>query len=59
MIVKRVWLLAGLLCGAVAFGSGCVMKRTVTSGGTVVSEDYVVKRPIRDALTEKDNEKAH
>jgi hypothetical protein len=57
MIVKRFCLLVGLLCAVVTFGSGCVMKRTVTDGGAVVSENYVVKRPVRDALTEK--EKAH
>ena len=30
--------------------SGCVMKRTVTDGGSVVSEKYIVKRPLRDAV---------
>jgi hypothetical protein len=54
MIVKRISLVGGLLCGLLTFGSGCVMKRTVTDGGAVVSENYVVKRPIRDALAEKE-----
>ena len=34
-----------LLCS-----TGCVMKRTVTDGGSVVSEKYIVKRPIKDAI---------
>lgn len=40
--------LVGLL---IAFASGgCVMQRTVTENGNVVSQDYVVERPIRDAI---------
>ena len=31
------------------FSSGCVMKRTVTEGGSVVSESYYVKKPFGDA----------
>ncbi|HWB05304.1 MAG TPA: hypothetical protein VG796_19885 [Verrucomicrobiales bacterium] len=57
MIVKRFCLLGCLLCGLLVFGPGCVTKRTVSEGGSVVSENYVVKRPIRDALTA--SEKAH
>lgn len=45
-----------LLCGLTVIGSsGCVMKRTVTEGGGVVSEKYVVKRPLKEALAEKEN----
>jgi len=49
MIVKRSFLFGGLCC-LLALGPGCVMKRTVTDGGSVVSENYVVKRPIRDSI---------
>ncbi len=39
------------LCGLTLLcSSGCVMKRTVTDGGSVVSEKYIVKRPIKDAM---------
>jgi hypothetical protein len=30
--------------------SGCLTKRTVTEGGHTVSEDYVIKRPLKDAV---------
>jgi hypothetical protein len=55
MIAKRFCIVSGLLCLLTA-GPGCVMKRTVSEGGAVVSENYVVKRPIRDALVEKEKE---
>lgn len=31
--------------------SGCVTHRTVTSGGETISSGYVIKHPIRDALS--------
>jgi hypothetical protein len=45
-----------LLLGAclVLCSTGCVMKRTVTDGGQVVSESYYVDRPIRDAIKGED-----
>lgn len=57
MIAQRFCLTGCLLCGLLVLGPGCVMKRTVSEGSSVVSENYVVKRPIRDALTA--SEKAH
>ena len=30
--------------------SGCVVRRTVTKGGEVVTDHYVVKRPVKDAM---------
>lgn len=30
--------------------SGCLSQRTVTSNGEVISQDYVIKRPIKDAI---------
>ena len=48
---NRLPLCLGLLCGlTLLFSTGCVMKRTVTDGGSVVSEKYIVKRPIKDAI---------
>jgi hypothetical protein len=41
---------------AVLGSGGCVMKRTVTEGGAVVSEKYIVKRPLRDAPSEPNDE---
>ena len=41
----------GFLCGiTMLFASGCVTKRTVTEGGAVVAQGYVVKRPFLDRL---------
>lgn len=30
--------------------SGCLTQRTVKEGGQTVSQKYVVKRPIKDAI---------
>ena len=30
--------------------SGCLVRRTVTSGGQVVESNYAVKRPLKDAI---------
>ena len=35
---------------ALVFLSGCLMRQRVTSGGRVVEDGFVIKRPIRDAL---------
>ena len=35
---------------ATAFLTGCLMRQTVTSGGEVVKDGYVVKRPLKDAV---------
>jgi hypothetical protein len=37
---------------AVLGTSGCLTQRTVTQNGHVVSQDYIVNRPIRDAIRE-------
>lgn len=38
---------------AIALGcSSCLTQRTVSQNGHVVSQDYVVDRPIRDAIRE-------
>lgn len=41
------WLFA---CTLALLASGCLMKQTVTRNGQVMSEDYVVKRPLKDAI---------
>jgi hypothetical protein len=44
------------MCCVVALGcGGCLMQRTVTENGSVVSEGYVVERPIRDAIRKSDS----
>ena len=30
--------------------SGCLTQQTVTSNGEVISQDYVIKRPLKDAI---------
>lgn len=30
--------------------SGCLTQRTVKEGGQTVSQEYVIKRPIKDAI---------
>lgn len=30
--------------------SSCLTQRTVTQGGRTVKQDYVIKRPLKDAL---------
>jgi len=40
-----------MLALVAVFGtSGCLTQRTVTQNGHVVSQDYIVDRPIRDAI---------
>ena len=51
MVTKFPAIFPFLVCSLIAFGcGGCLMQRTVTENGHVVSEDYVVDRPIRDAI---------
>ena len=30
--------------------TGCLTKRTVTEGGHTVSQEYVIKRPLKEAI---------
>lgn len=41
--------IAATLLGA-AVVSGCLTRRTVTQNGRTVEKNYVIKRPIRDAV---------
>ena len=40
-----------LVTAAAVLSSGCLVRRTVTKGGSVVADRYVVKRPIKDAVS--------
>ena len=49
--MKLKWISNGLLATATAvILSGCLMRQTVTSGGEVIEDNYVIKRPLRDAV---------
>lgn len=44
-----------LLASAVAIlSSGCLTQQTVTSNGEVISQEYVIKRPFKDAIENSD-----
>ncbi len=36
--------------------SGCLTQETVTSNGEVISQDYVIKRPLKDAIENSENQ---
>ena len=40
---------------AVALLPSCLMRQTVTQNGQVLSSDYVVKRPLKDAIENSEN----
>jgi hypothetical protein len=49
--MKTKLILKCLLAAAMAVtSSGCLTQRTVTRGGHVVSQDYVFKRPMKEAI---------
>lgn len=49
--IRRI--LLSLVSLVLALGSSsCLTQRTVTQNGHVVSQDFVVDRPIRDAIRE-------
>ncbi len=37
-----------LVAAAAGLLSGCLVRRTVTKGGSVVTDRYVVKRPLKN-----------
>lgn len=46
-----------LLASSLAFlFSGCLTQETVTSNGEVISQDYVIKRPLKDAIENSENQ---
>lgn len=40
-----------LVAAASMLLTGCLVRRTVTKGGEVVTDRYVVKRPLKDAVS--------
>ena len=50
--MKRIHLFSTcvLVTAAAVLLSGCLVRRTVTKGGSVVTDRYVVKRPVKDAV---------
>lgn len=43
--------LKSLMAAVVAVSmSGCLTQRTVTEGGRKVSQEYVIKRPLKEAV---------
>lgn len=39
-----------IVIAAAAGLSSCITRRTVSEGGQTVSQSYVIKRPIKDAI---------
>jgi hypothetical protein len=39
-----------LAASLVVLSSGCLTQETVTSNGEVISQDYVIKRPLKDVI---------
>ena len=46
-------LLASLLA---ILSSGCLTQQTVTSNGEVISQEYVIKRPLKDVIENSENQ---
>lgn len=49
--MKRITSIAATVL-LVAALSGCITQRTVTENGRTVSQEYKVKRPLKEALAE-------
>lgn len=45
-----------LASSLVVLVSGCLTQETVTSNGEVISQDYVIKRPLKDAIENSENQ---
>lgn len=52
-IILAKYLLAAFL---VVLLSGCLTQQTVTSNGEVISQDYVIKRPLKNAIENSENQ---
>jgi hypothetical protein len=39
-----------IAAASAVFLTGCLMRETVTSGGEVEQDNYVIKRPLKDAI---------
>lgn len=45
-----------LAASLVVLSSGCLTQQTVTSNGEVISQDYVIKRPLKDVIENTENQ---
>ena len=45
-----------LACSVAIMTSGCLTQETVTSNGEVISQDYVIKRPLKEAIENSENQ---
>ncbi len=50
MMNPKLILMCILSTAAAVLLNGCLMRQTVTSGGEVVEDNYVIKRPLKDAI---------
>ena len=50
--MKRTLPLLALAALSCTLLSGCLVRRTVTTGGQTVEDGYAIKRPIKEALEE-------
>ena len=49
--MKRSFIFKCLLAAAIAAPlTGCLTQRTVTEGGQTVKQEYVIKRPLKEAI---------
>lgn len=48
-LLTKCWIAAAAL-----LLNGCLVRETVTSGGQVVEDGYVVKRPLKEAIEKSD-----
>lgn len=48
--MKRTLCLLSLATLACSLLSGCLVRRTVTTGGQTVEDGYAIKRPIKEAI---------
>ena len=49
VVIKSALILAGLSMMVLGLSS-CLTQRTVSQGGQVQSEQYIIKRPVKDLL---------
>ena len=45
-----------LACIVAVTTSGCLTQETVTSNGEVISQDYVIKRPLKEVIENSENQ---
>ncbi|MES2659664.1 MAG: hypothetical protein V4689_13690 [Verrucomicrobiota bacterium] len=45
-----------LVSSLVILVSGCLTQQTVTSNGEVISQNYVIKRPLKDGIENTENQ---